>query len=101
MSGGQTDYWLLNPVALIFGAVGINVLAPHPNAAKLAENFVLSHEAQILITRKGRFPTRPEVPTNPPEVGALLKPMKIVPVVFNGDDHRKWQKTFNELFGRG
>jgi iron(III) transport system substrate-binding protein len=101
MSGAPTDYWLLNPVVLIFGAVGINALAPHPNAAKLAENFVLSHEAQILITHKGRFPTRPEVPTNPPEIGQLLKPMKIVPVVFNGDDHRKWQKTFNELFGRG
>jgi iron(III) transport system substrate-binding protein len=100
MSGAPTDYWLLNPVALIFGAVGINVLAPHPNAAKLAENFVLSHEAQILMTRKGRFPTRPEVPTNPPEIGQLLKPMKIVPVVFDGTEHRKWQKTFNELFRR-
>ncbi|MFZ3351985.1 MAG: extracellular solute-binding protein [Xanthobacteraceae bacterium] len=101
MSGAPSDYWLLNPVVLIFGAVGINVLAPHPNAAKLAENFVLSHEAQILVTRKGRFPTRPEVPTNPPEIGALLKPMKIVPVVFDGTEHRKWQKIFNELFGRG
>ena len=101
MSGAPTDYWLLNPVALIFGSVGINVLAPHPNAAKLAENFVLSHDAQVLITRKRRFPTRPEVPTNPPEIGQQLKPMKIVPVVFNGDEHRKWQKIFNELFGRG
>lgn len=100
MSGAPTDYWLLNPVVLIFGAVGINVLAPHPNAARLAENFVLSHEAQILITTKGRFPTRPEVPTNPPEVGQQLKLMKIVPVVFDGTEHRKWQKTFNELFGR-
>ena len=26
--------------------------------------------------------------------------MKIVPMVFSGDDERKWQKTFNELFGR-
>ncbi len=100
MSGAPTDFWLVNPVALIFGAVGVNVLAPHPNAAKLAENFVLSRQAQTFITRKGRFPTRPEVPTNPPEVGEMLKPMKIVPVLFNGDDERKWQKTFNELFGR-
>ncbi len=36
MSGAPTDFWLLNPVALIFGSVGVNVLAPHPNAAKLA-----------------------------------------------------------------
>jgi len=100
MSGAPTDFWLLNPVALIFGTVGVNTLAPHPNAAKLAENFVLSRQAQTFITRKGRFPTRPGVPTNPPDAGELLKPMKIVPIVFNGNDERKWQKTFNELFGR-
>lgn len=101
MSGAPTDFWLMNPVALIFGSVGVNVLAPHPNAAKLAENFLLSPQAQAFITRKGRFPTRPDVPTNPPGIGALLKPMKIVPVLLNNADQRKWQKTFNELFGRG
>jgi iron(III) transport system substrate-binding protein len=100
MSGAPTDYWLLNPVALIFGSVGINVLAPHPNAAKLAENFVLSQQAQVFITGKGRFPTRPDVPTNPPEIGEALKPMAVVPVFSNTSDQRKWQKTFNTLFGR-
>jgi iron(III) transport system substrate-binding protein len=101
MSGAPTDYWLINPVALIFGSVGVNVLAPHPNTAKLAENFVLSRQAQVFITQKGRFPTRPDVPTNPPEIGEALKPMTIVPVFSNTSDQRKWQKTFNALFGRG
>jgi iron(III) transport system substrate-binding protein len=100
MSGAPTDYWLLNPVALIFGSVGINVLAPHPNAAKLAENFVLSPQAQVFITGKGRFPTRPDVPTNPPEIGEALKSMTIVPVFSNTSEQRKWQRTFNALFGR-
>ncbi len=100
MSGAPTDFWLLNPVAQIFGAIGINTLAPHPNAAKLAENFVLSRQAQTFITRKGRFPTRADVPTNPPDIGERLKPMKVVPVLFNGTDQRKWQRTFNELFAR-
>lgn len=100
MSGAPTDFWLLDPVALIFGSVGINVLALHPNAAKLAANFVLSREAETFMTRKGRIPTRPDVPTNPPELGAMLKRMKIMPIIFNGNDQRKWQKTFNELFGR-
>ena len=101
MSGAPTDYWLMNPVTLIFGSVAVNALAPHPNAAKLAENFALSREAEAFMTRKGRIPTRPDVPTNPPEVGELLKAMKIVPILFNGTDERKWQKTFNALFGRG
>jgi iron(III) transport system substrate-binding protein len=100
MSGAATDFWLMEPVPLIFGSVGVNVLAPHPNAARLAGNFVLSQEAETFMTHKGRLPTRPDVPTNPPEIGELLKASKIMPVVFNGDDQRKWQKTYNELFGR-
>jgi iron(III) transport system substrate-binding protein len=100
MSGAPTDFWLLNPVALIFGSVGVNVLARHPSAAKLAENFVLSREAESFMTQKGRIPTRPDVPTNPPEVGDMLKSMKIAPILFNGADERKWRKTYNELFGR-
>jgi iron(III) transport system substrate-binding protein len=100
MSGAPTDFWLLDPVALIFGSVGVNVLAPHPNAAKLAGNFVLSQEAEIFMTRKGRIPTRPDVPTNPPELGGMLKAMKIAPILFNGADERKWQKIYNELFRR-
>jgi len=100
MSGAPTDFWLIDPVPLIFGSVGVNTLAPHPNAARLAGNFVLSQEAESFMTRKGRIPTRPDVPTNPPEIGELLKARKITPVIFNGNDQKKWQKTFNELLGR-
>ncbi len=100
MSGAPTDFWLIEPVPLIFGAVGVNALAPHPNAAKLAGNFVLSQEAEIFMTKKGRLPTRPDVATNPPEVGEMLKAAKIVPVIFNADDQKKWQKTYSELFKR-
>jgi iron(III) transport system substrate-binding protein len=98
MSGAPTDFWLIEPVPLIFGSVGINALAPHPNAAKLAGNFVLSLEAETFMTHKGRLPTRPDVATNPPEVGDMLKRMKVMPIVFNGDDQRKWQNTFSTLF---
>jgi iron(III) transport system substrate-binding protein len=101
MSGAPADFWLLNPVALIFGSVGVNVLAPHPNAAKLAANFALSQEAETFMTRKGRIPTRPDVATNPPELAGQLRQMKIAPIVLDTAGQRKWQKTFNELFGRG
>jgi iron(III) transport system substrate-binding protein len=100
MSGAPTDFWLIEPVPLIFGSVGINTLAPHPNAAKLAGNFVLSREAETFMTHKDRLPTRPDVATDPPDIGQILKQMKVMPVVFNGNDQKKWQKTYNELFGR-
>jgi iron(III) transport system substrate-binding protein len=100
MSGAPTDYWLLNPVTLIFGSVGVNVLAPHPNAARLAANFALSAEAEAFMTHKGRIPTRPDVATDPPELAGQLKEMKIAPIVLDTAGQRKWQKTFNELFHR-
>lgn len=100
MSGAPTDYWLIDPVTLIFGSVGVNVLSPHPNAAKLAANFALSREAETFMTRKGRIPTRPDVATNPPELAGELKQMKIAPIVLDTSGQRKWQKTFNALFGR-
>jgi iron(III) transport system substrate-binding protein len=100
MSGAPTDFWLLNPVALIFGSVGVNVLAPHPSAARLAANFALSAEAETFMTRKGRIPTRPDVATNPPELAGELGAMKIAPIVLDTAGQRTWQKTFNELFGR-
>jgi iron(III) transport system substrate-binding protein len=98
MSGAPTDFWLIEPIPLIFGSVGVNTLAPHPNAARLAANFALSQEAETFMTQKGRLPTRPDVATNPPDVGDMLKQRKIMPVVFNADDQRKWQKTFTALF---
>ena len=100
MSGAPTDYWLLSPVTLIFGSVGVNVLAPHPNAARLAANFVLSAEGQTFMTHKGRIPTRPDVATNPPELAGQLAQMEIAPIVLDAAGQRKWQKTFNELFHR-
>ena len=65
LSGAPSDYWALDPVALIFGSVGINTQAPHPKSALLAANFVLSREAQTLLTKEGRLPTRPDVPDQP------------------------------------
>ena len=40
LAGAPTDYWALDPVALIFGSVGVAANAPNPNAARLLANFV-------------------------------------------------------------
>jgi iron(III) transport system substrate-binding protein len=99
MAGGPIDFWALDPVALIFGSVGISALAPHPNAAQLAANFVLSQEGEKFMTIKGRLPTRADVPTNPPDVGEILHRKKIIPVTFNGAEQKTWQMRFRDLFG--
>jgi len=98
LSGGPIDFWALDPVALFFGSVGINAQAPHPKAALLGANFLLSREAQQFLTKRGRMPTRTDVAVNPPEVTDRLKDRKIIATIFSGEEQKKWQGLFREIF---
>jgi iron(III) transport system substrate-binding protein len=98
LTGGPTDYWGLDPVAVFFGSVAVNPQAPHPKTAALAANFVLSKEAQHMLTTAGRLPVRADVMPNPPDAITRLGQRKIVVVDFPGDEEKKWQRTFQDLF---
>jgi iron(III) transport system substrate-binding protein len=98
LAGGSTDYWALDPVALFFGQVGVSTQAPHPKTSLLAANFLLSKEGQEMLPRAGRLPVRPDVTPNPPDAIAKLGSKKIILTQFVGDDEKKWQKAFQELF---
>jgi len=100
LAGGPTDYWALDPVALFFGQVGVSAKAPHPNAARLAANFMLSRECQAFLARFGRLPTRSDVQVNPPGTIETLTAKKVVTVLLNPDDEKKWQRAFDGLFRR-
>ena len=98
LSGGDTDFWVLEPVALFYGQVGVNELAPHPNAARLAANYLLSKEGQEMLPRAGRLPVRADVTPNPPDTITRLESKKIILVQFPGEEERKWLRTFQDLF---
>jgi iron(III) transport system substrate-binding protein len=98
LTGAPTDYWALDPVAVFFGSVAANKLAPHPHAAELAANFILTKEAQEMLPKSGRIPVRPDVKPNPPDAVTRLGQKKIIVVNFPGDEEKKWQKAFQELF---
>src|SRR3954447_12782266 len=97
LSGGPTEFFLLDPVGVFFNEVGIAAQAPHPNAARLAANYLLSKPAQLQLTARGRVPTRLDVETNPP---GMLKPIltkKLIPVVLNAEQEKKADVMFKEL----
>ncbi len=98
LTGGATAYWALDPVAVFFGAIGVNTLAPHPKAALLAANFALTKEAQSMLPKAGRLPVRSDVTPNPPNALDVLKGRKVIPVDFTPETERKWQATFKEIF---
>ena len=98
LSGAPTDFWALDPVGLAFGSIGVNALAPHPKAAQLAANFMLSREAEQFLTKKGRLPTRTDVETNPPGVIGTLQQKKVIVTISSAEQQKKMLASFNELF---
>ena len=98
LSGAAIDFWALDPVALFFGSVGVSSQAPHPKAALLGANFMLSREAEQFLTTRGRMPTRHDVPVNPTYVSERLKDRKIIATIFAGEEQRKWQGLFKDIF---
>jgi iron(III) transport system substrate-binding protein len=98
LAGSPIDVWALDPVTLMFGQVGVNAKAPHPNAARLAANFMLSLECQLFLAKFGRLPTRKDVPTNPPGIVDMLTQKKVITVLMTPDEERKWQRQFDQLF---
>ncbi len=98
LTGAPTDIWVIDPVALFLGVVGINTQAPHPKTAPLAANFLLSEEAGDYLTKAGRLPVRPDVTPNPPDAIKRLEQKKIVAVYVSPEEEKKWQKSFQELF---
>lgn len=98
MRGSPTDFWVIDPLVVIYGAVGISARAPRPNSARLAAEFLMSREGQQKLTHAGRIPVRTDVTPNPPDVWERLKGHKLVPVNLTGEEERKATADFNSLF---
>lgn len=97
LNGGPTDFWALDPIGVFYQQIGVDAQAPHPNAARLATNFILSVEGQRLLTRRGRIPTRPDVETNPPGVLKTLHSKKVLASRYNPEKEKKADALFKEL----
>ena len=98
LRGGKTDFWVMDPVTLFFGQEGINAKAPHPNAARLGANFILSAEAQKFLSKFGRQPTRMDVPGNPPGTVEEITKHKVISVLMKPSEEKTWQRKFDQLF---
>jgi iron(III) transport system substrate-binding protein len=98
IAGSPIEVFPLDPVALFFGEVGVSALAPHPNAARLAANFMLSQECQQFLAKFGRIPTRTDVASNPPGIVELMRTRKVVTELLTPEEERTWQRTFDSLF---
>jgi iron(III) transport system substrate-binding protein len=97
MRGGATDFWVLEPVALFYGQVGVNPKASAPNASLLAANFLISKEGQIAMAKGGRIPVRSDVASNPPDVLETFKGKKTISVILDPKESKAWTKTYRRV----
>jgi iron(III) transport system substrate-binding protein len=98
MTGSPTDYWGIDPIALILGQVALDAKAPHPKAALLAANFLLSQAGQQIIVKNGRLPVRADVAPVPADAITKLGSPKVIALDISPENEKTWGKEFKDLF---
>src|ERR671910_496261 len=73
-SGAPVDWVYLNPVFANIHPTGVAAKAPHPNAARLFMDFVLSKRGQEMIRGMNRIPDRIDTPPGQARLVEGLKP---------------------------
>ena len=98
--GAPVDWIPMEPATGTLSVVSIHKNAPHPNAAKLLVDFIISKEGQEVFRRADYLPAHPDVPASVP----TLKPSegKFRAHFFTPeqteDTMPKWKLVIDELF---
>ena len=91
--GGSIDWAPVEPLVARTQGVGIARNAPHPHAALLFADFLLSPEAQGLLAQMGRVPVSRSVKTEfTGQRYVVADPATVV------EQNEKWQKVWDKLF---
>jgi iron(III) transport system substrate-binding protein len=96
VKGAPIKWKALNPTFGRPNAIGVARQAPHPHAALLFADFMLSPEGQALIKERNRVPASRAVDS------PLNKfPFEMIDPVITLDEDAKWGKLWSELFLKG
>ena len=92
--GASIDWFALDPVVARSNAVGVAKRAPHPHAALLFHEYMLS-DAQDALVAMNYVPTNRNA-TSPMKNTAI----KLIDPNLMLDQRDKWNKAFDSVFGR-
>jgi iron(III) transport system substrate-binding protein len=93
--GQPIDFVPVQPVAARPQGIGVARDAPHPAAAVLFADFVLSPQGQKLFESMGRVPASTKVKSHLNDFPfTLIEPATVL------EEADKWEKTWNDLFLR-
>jgi len=96
-TGAPVEWVALDPVYASVHPTGIAAKAPHPNAARLLMDFLLSKKGQEILRSLRRIPDRIDTPPDPPRLIEGIRPAVTSPDIY--DDFDRYVKLFNEIFG--
>lgn len=96
-TGAPVEWVALDPVYASIHPTGIAAKAPHPNAARLLMDFLLSKKGQEILRSLRRIPDRIDTPPDPPRLIEGIRPAITSPDIY--DDFDRYVKLFNEIFG--
>ena len=89
--GAPIDWLPLEPVVTQVNPVMLGSKAPHPNAARLFYDFILSKEGQEMLKGMQRIPVRKDVEPDPPR---LFRGFKYV--IENPEDYKDFDATVKQ-----
>jgi len=94
--GAPVDWLPLEFTIASLEPLAVGAKAPHPNAARLFVDFLLSREAQSLMRERFRIPSRPDVLPDPPE---LTKGLKLIPTDLSlAEQSKQLAEEFRQTF---
>jgi iron(III) transport system substrate-binding protein len=98
--GAPVDWIKMEPVTGTLSVISVHQHAPHPNAAKLLVDFIISREGQEIFRDAQYLPADPTVaaltPTLKPDAGKF-RTQFFTPE--QTEDHMvKWKKVYDDLF---
>ncbi|HWP35346.1 MAG TPA: extracellular solute-binding protein, partial [Thermodesulfobacteriota bacterium] len=86
----------LDPVITSPSQIAISARAPHPSAARLFVDFMLSAEGQQVIRERGRVPARTDLPPGPDRLGPIPHPYYVPPRLAR--ELAQYEKEFRAVF---
>ena len=91
--GAPVDWAPVRPVIARPQGIGVARHAPHPNAALLFTDFMLSPEAQEMLSAMGRTPSSSKVKTDTSGMSYVMSDPAVTL-----DEADRWQPLWDKLF---
>jgi iron(III) transport system substrate-binding protein len=98
--GAPVDWIKMEPATVVLQVASVAKGAPHPNAAKLLLDYLVSDEGQEFFKKADYLPASPRVPAPDPALkpeGGHFKATIFSPATVE-ENMPKWKQVFDQLF---